>query len=318
MTMATLEDYFIFTETVVENKIDWLVDKIQPWVIFQMPDGGEIEFPLGIFYLSTPTRNDQNGNIYREVEAYDGLIVLDQDKFLDRYTIKKGTSYEKAVRDILKSAGITKINIEFAGNLNLTNDKEFDLGTSKLAAVNELLDMTNNTPLWVDAYGYYITTPYRPPSSKSFDYTYDDRELSIIMEDVEEEFDIYDVANTWVITASNPESPPLVAKRVNNSPDSPTSTVNRRRTIVDFREIEDISSQAALDGMADRIAFEASQVYGKVKFETPIMPFHEYYDSIKFVYTPLGIDAVFSESNWEITLEAGATMKHEARRVIDI
>ncbi|AGY46830.1 hypothetical protein Blastoid_31 [Bacillus phage Blastoid] len=316
--MATLSDYTIFTETAIENKIDWLVDKIQPWVIFQMPDGGEIEFPLGIFYLSTPTRNDQNGNIYREVEAYDGLIVLDQDKFTDRHTIKKGTTYEKAVKDILKSSGISKINVEFAGNLNLTTDKEFDLGVSKLEAINELLSMTNNTPLWVDAYGYYITTPYRPPNEKVFDYTYDSREMSIVMEDVEEEFDIFDVANSWVITVSNPEEEPLVARRVNNNPNSPTSTVNRKRTIVDFRELEEISSQAALDGMADRIAFEASQVYGKVKFQTPIMPFHEYYDSIKLIYSPLDIDAVFSESSWEISLEAGATMSHEARRVISI
>lgn len=306
------------TSSGLVDKIDWLNGRIQPFVMFQMPDGGWIEFSMGIFILSTPTRKDSNGYVTREVEAYDGLVVLQQDKFTDRWTVKAGTTYEAAVANILKSAGITKYNLQFTGNTKLPLDKEFAMGTSKLDAIGELLDAKNNTPLWVDAYGYYNTSPYQAPNSKGYSYTYETNDLSVIYDGISEEFDIFDTPNSWVVTLSNPESTPLTSRTENNNVDSPTSIPNRGRRIVDYREVQDISSQADLDAYTQRIAFEASQVYGKVKFSTPIMPFHEYADVIRFVYNPLEVDNVFSETGWSIDMSAGGTMTHEVRRVVEI
>ena len=56
-----------------------------------------INFPLGIFLLSSPTRADQDNMIIRDIEAYDGLIVLKEDKFIDRYNVSAGTNYVDAV-----------------------------------------------------------------------------------------------------------------------------------------------------------------------------------------------------------------------------
>ncbi|WYD68250.1 hypothetical protein [Bacillus phage PK1] len=298
--------------------VDWLNDRIQPFVMFQMPDGGFVEFSLGIFLLSSPVRKDQNGQVVREVEAYDGLIILDQDKFTDRHYIKAGTTYESAVRQILQSAGITKINIDIPSGERLPNDKEYATGDTKLTAINDLLTAINNTPLWVDSSGYYRSSRYERPEDKPVGYVYSDQELSIIREEAEEEFDLFDVANSWVITVSNPESEPMTSRKDNNNPDSPTSIPSRGRRIVDFREVEDIASQAALDSYTERIASEASQVYGRAKFKTPIMPFHEYYDAIVFQYEPLGINDKFMETDWTIPLEAGAMMEHEVRKVVSI
>ncbi len=110
----------------------------------------------------------------------------------------------------------------------------------------------------------------------------------------------------------------MTSRKDNNNPDSPTSIPSRGRRIVDFREVEDIASQAALDSYTERIASEASQVYGRAKFKTPIMPFHEYYDAIVFQYEPLGINDKFMETDWTIPLEAGAMMEHEVRKVVSI
>lgn len=305
-------------DSVEKDKVDWLSDKIQPFVLFQMPDGGWVEFPLGVFIPSSPVKADYNGNIVRQVEAYDGLVILDQDKFTQRWSVPAGTSYEKAVSDILKSAGIKRYSLNFGATATLSNDKEFAMGTDKLSAINDLLSMVNNTPLWVDSNGYFISEPYQPPSRKEVGYTYDTDRMSVIVEGIEEELDLFEVANSWVVTVSNPEKPPLVARIVNNNPDSPTSVTSRGRTIVDFRELEDINSQASLNAYAERVAHEASQVYGKVKFLTPIMPFHEYYDVIYLHYTPMDVSGSFSETNWKITLEAGSLMEHEVRRVVDI
>lgn len=300
-----------------QPEINYISDRIQPFMEVQMPDGNWIEFPLGIFLLSTPTKRDEVNGVYREIEAYDGLIILNDDKFMERYYIPAGKKYTDAVIDILRSAGIKKYNIADSPK-TLQAPIEFPIGMSKLEAVNSLLEAINYTQIWVDARGYFTASPYIPPSERAIDYEYLDNEISVIYNGIEEELDFFGVPNVWVVTQSNPEKPPLVSVKVNNNPDSPTSTVNVGRNIVDFREVDDIADQETLDAYTERIAFEASQVYGRLRFKTALMPFHEYMDVLRVRYSPLKIDDKFSEVSWKMVLRAGGKMEHEVRKVVTI
>lgn len=296
--------------------INWLSDRIQPFVEIKVKDEW-IEFPLGIFLLSSPTRSDQNKNVYRDVEAYDGLLVLKDDKFETRYTITAGTNYRDAAISILASAGITKHNIEQTDKV-LPNDFDFEPGTEKLYAVNELLRQINFNQLFVDVYGYYTSSTYRSPSVLSAEYTYADNSLSITYSGMTEELDLFNVPNKWTVVCSNPESEPLVSSYTNESLESPTSTVNRGRTIVDYREIDNIADQQSLDAYVQRIAFEASQIYGKLEFETAINPSHDFADVLQINYSPLGISDKYAETGWTIPLVAGGKMRHSLRKVVNI
>jgi hypothetical protein len=299
-----------------KGEINWLSDRIQPYALLRMRDGQYIEFPLGIFLLSSPTRKDSNQNVYRDVEAYDGLLILRDDKFDSRYTVPAGTNYRQAVIDILASAGITKHNIEQTDKV-LPVDMEFEPGKEKLEAINALLTAINFTPIHVDVYGYFTSMTYRSPSIRSAEYTYKDDELSIIYAGMEEELDLFNVPNKWVVVCSSAEQS-LMSSYTNSNPNSPTSTVNRGRTIVDYREVTDIADQQSLDAYVQRIAFEASQVYGKVTFETAINPLHDYMDVLELDYSPLGIKGKYVETGWTMPLKAGARMKHEVRKVVSI
>lgn len=311
------------------SNIDWLSDRIQPYILFKMPDGGWIEFPLGIFILSTPTRKEVNDQVYREVEAYDGLIILEDDKFINRYTIKSGTNYYDAMIDLLQSAGITKINIENTDKV-LPNDIEFEPGIEKRLALNELAAQINYTPFWVDEYGYFTSSQYISPSDKSIDYEYiDDPEMSIVYNGMEENMDLFSIPNSWVATLSNvdgamnqdgtPIEPVSITSiYTNDNPDSPTSTVSRGRIIVEMLQVENIADQASLDNYVQRVAFESSQVFGKIQFETAIMPFHRYQDVLQIRNSTLRIDGKYSETSWSIPLKAGAKMSHEVRKVVNI
>lgn len=298
------------------GEINWLSDRIQPFALLRMRDGKYIEFPLGIFLLSSPTRKDENKSVYRDVEAYDGLLILRDDKFDTRYTVTAGTNYRQAVIDILTSAGITKHNIEQTDKV-LPVDMEFEPGKEKLEAVNALLQAINYTPLYVDVYGYFTSMTYRSPSIRAAEYTYRDDELSIIYAGMEEELDLFNAPNKWVVVCSNAEQS-LFSTYTNDNPNSPTSTVNRGRTIVDYREVTDIADQQSLDAYVQRIAFEASQVYGKLTFETALNPLHDYMDVLEIDYSPLGIKGKYSETGWTMPLKAGARMKHEVRKVVSI
>jgi hypothetical protein len=297
--------------------IDWLSDRIQPFVLFRMPDKNWIEYPTGIFLLSSPQRKEESGNVYRDVECYDGLQVLLDDKVESRYTIAQGTLYTLAINNILAGAGISKGQIT-PSTAVLVTDREWEIGTPKLNIINELLQEINYTSLWCDEWGYYVATPYVLPIDRQIEYEYEDDELSVLYPGIAEELDLFNVPNKWVVTQSNAETEPLVSIYTNNNPDSPTSTVNRGRTIVDFRTVDNIADQTALYDYTRRIAYDASQVFGYIEFETAIMPFHSYMDMLQIRYSKLGIDNRYVETIWSYPLRIDGRMTHRARRVVQI
>lgn len=300
-----------------DNKdIDWLNDRVQPFCMLKMPDGW-VEWSLGIFLLNSPKKREQNKQVYRNIEAYDGLQILLDDKFDSRYTIVSGTKYITAINNIFFTLGISKINIPNT-DAALAITKEFEIGTPKLRAINELLGELNYTSLWVDERGYYTAMPYIILSDRAIDYTYEDNELSVIYNGLEEELDLFSVPNKFVVVQSNAETNPLVSTYTNENPGSITSTVNRGRTIVDVREVDNIADQTALDNYTKRIAFEASQIYGHIEFDTAIMPMHSYSDLLQVKYSSLGINDRYVETNWTIPLQTGGRMKHSARKVVAI
>lgn len=279
--------------------------------------GEWISFPLGIFILSTPTKEEINGMIYRDVEAYDGLIVLQENKISERVTAPVGQTYHSFILEMFEAAGITKWNIE-PSSKEITTALEWSIGTDYLKIINDLLAALNYTPLWTDENGFYISSLYRSPSEESADISYKADEFSVIYNGMSEELDLFNVPNHWIMVLNDPEREPLVSYYRNDNPESPTSYQNRGRWIVDFREVTDIADQEALDAYTERIAFAASQVYGKVEFETAAMPIHGYSDVIEIDNEALGISGTYSETDWTLTLDVGARMKHKVRRVINI
>lgn len=308
----------------VEVPINFLSDRIQVFVEFKAPKGDWIEFSLGVFLLSSPDKEEVGNEVYRNIEAYDSLVILEQDKFTERYTVKAGTLYVDAIIDILKSAGIKKYNIQMSDKV-IPTDVEYDPGTEKVKPISDFLDAINYTALWVDDYGYTTAYPYIPPSERSIDYEYYDNEISLVENGMKETLDVFSIPNSWVVTHENVDASGddaanvfLMSKYENMNLESPTSIPSLGRRIVDYRQVQDIADQQALDEYTKRIAFEASQIYGKVIFTTAIMPFHTYMNILGLRNNTLGIEGEYTETSWKISLEAGGKMTHEARRLVDI
>jgi len=279
--------------------------------------GGWVEFPLGVFLLSSPTRKDEGGVIKREIDAYDGTMILLNDKFTSRHTVVAGSRYYDEFVAILSSAGISTYNIEQTDDV-LPRDIEFEPGREKLLAINELLRQINFTQIHVDENGYYTAFKYRSPAERSEDYAYITDGKSVTFDGASEQLDISEVPNVFTVIRTNEEEEPLVSSFINDNPNSPTSTVSRGFSIVDFREIDNIADQTALDAYVERIAFEASQVYGRIEFSTALMPFHGYSNVVAFNYDPLGINGTFLELSWTMDLEVGGTMTHEVRQIVNV
>lgn len=296
--------------------INYLKDRIQPWATLRMPDGGKVEWPLGVFLLSTPKRNlDIVGTIGRDVEAYDQLQVLRDDKVVDRYSIAAGTVYTAAIASLVAAFqySITP------SALTLPAPMEWEPGTSKLRILNDLLAAINYESAWFNEAGRLVCRPYLSPMDRSPEYEYRDNELSVLTQGVGQTIDLFDVPNRIVLVKSEPDQAPLVsAPTINSNPASPTSTVSRGRTIVDFRTEQDAADQATLDAKAARLLFEASQVFENIQFSTVAMPMHSNADVLHLEVGDLAIDGKYSEHTWTLPLTVGARMTHVVRRVVTV
>jgi hypothetical protein len=307
---------FLIRET---GQVNYLNQRIRPWAGIQMPDGNYMEWPLGVFLLTTPKRNvDLSGTVTRDVQAYDQMMVLLDDLVPGRYFVGANVEYTAAVNELLSGTlGITSFSV-VSSNTRTPSALEWEPGTSKAQIIADLLAAINYNSLWFDGEGSARAEPYVAPELAEAEFTYETDDLSVILPDAEVDVDYFKVPNRWVLIVSSPDQPPLRAEIINDSPFSPTSTVNRGRTITRVITDEIAPNQAVLNSIAARYRDEDGQLFETITFKTGIMPFHENGDVFDFAYFDLLLAGRFMEMSWSLDLEQGSEMEHTARRTISV
>jgi len=297
------------------GNINYLKDRIQPWAILDMPDGGRVEWPLGVFLLATPERTlDEVGIVRREVEAYDQLLVLRDDMIDARFSIASGVVYTVAIASLVAafSFAITP------SVLTLPAVMEWEPGTSKLRILNDLLAAINYESAWFDEVGRLVCRPYQSPALRSPEYDYASSQASVITGKVSQRLDLFAVPNKWVLIKSEADQAAIVGSFTNSSASSPTSTVSRGRTITRVLEEQDAADLTTLNAKAARLGFEASQVFENLSFTTVAMPMHSNADVVNLALAELAVSGKYSEHTWELPLVPGARMSHTVRRVVSV
>ena len=304
-----------------QRNIDFLNDQIRPNFILHMPDGGTVEWSLGVFMLNAPERETTGRIKNRDFSALDKTIVIDEDRFTSRYFIEAGTSVVGAVIRILNEAGITKVNIT-ENPAVLSGNREYPAGEKRLHAVNDLLSGINYTSIGVDAAGFMRAVPYVEPAQRPITQIYNANHESIIHPTVSESLDIAGRPNVFVRTAIDLERGiELTSTFENDDMLSPISTVNRARRIVDHQEVYNITDQETLDNATRRAGIESTSAFSHLKFNTALMPTHGRADTLLCTF-PEAFDGSqkWSEMFWEMDLnqEGGGVMKHKARKVMKL
>jgi hypothetical protein len=305
-------------EVSMDSSVDYLNDRIMPYVRLRMPDGGWVEWPQGLFLLSTPTKTSSTtAEQHRSIDLYDQTQILLDDKLPDRLAIAAGTTVTTAVTGQLTAAGVTRQNVS-ASAATLPADRDWDPGTPRLQVINDLLEAINYSGVWFDSQGYAICLPYQSPDlvAPGWDYLDDDRSVSLA--EAESALDLFGVPNKWVLVVSEPDQTTITSIYTNTNPASPTSTVNRGRTIVDYQTDSQAVDQATLDAQVARVAYEASQVYESFTLNTGIIPLHEHLDVVNLRFQSLGATGKFQETDWEFDFSVGSTMKHTLRRLVSV
>lgn len=291
--------------------------RIRPIFKILAPDRSWLSYPLGIFIITSPKRSVKNNIVSWNVDCYDKSIILKEDKLTDRFYIQAGTNYVSAVKTMLLAAGIDKYIIENS-TLITNTDMEFEIGTSRLDVINSLLYAINYNPLHFDYKGFAVSERYIEPIEREADFEYMTDDRSIIFPGTSQLTDYYNVPNVIVRYLDNPDVQPLRSIYTNNNPDSLVSTVRRGRRIVDVEPVDDIADQDTLDSYTKRIAFEKSQAYDSINFDTALMPGHEYRNCLFLRHDELSIQTKYVEYGWSMELSVGGRMNHRLKRVMYI
>jgi len=303
-----------------QRHINFLSDQIQPWFVLHMPDGGIVEWSLGMFMSDSPDREAGGNTSVRSIGMCDKTLIVEQDKFTSRFFIEKGTNYAVAVTRILNTAGITKINIANTEH-TLQSDREYPLGTKKHLACNDLLREINFTTLWVDIHGFMRSEPYIEPSRRNITHVYDTtKKNSVVMLPIREKLDIANRPNVFIRVAHNLDGEKeLISIFENDEISSPISIINRGRRIVDFGEIDEIPSQEALDEFTRRLGVESTSAFSHREFSTALMPTHGNAETLLLISPELSPTPLkLHEVGWEMPLVYDGQMVHKTRAVTQI
>lgn len=297
------------------REINYIDERIKPYFRLFTPEGW-LEYPLGVYLIMSPDRSALGGTVYREIEAYDRSIILKEDKFESRYIVRAGERYINAVKQILTAAGIQLYDIEDC-SAAVAVDVEFEIGTTKLKAVNILLDAINYVPLHFNAYGYAVSYRYKEAMERDADREYETGKHGNVYPGAVESKDAYNCPNVITRYLTTPERETMSATYVNDNPTSLLSTVSRGRRIVDVERMDDIADQETLNQYVRRIAME-KMVYQTIKFDTALMPGHEYRDCIMIRNDELELTGKYVETAWSMDLKVGGKMRHTCRRAVSL
>lgn len=296
--------------------IDFFSERIKPY--FCLKIGSEwLKWEQGIYLLNSPDRNENRGGIYRNIEAYDKGVILREDRVDNRYLIAKGTPYSVAIRNLILSTGISDLSIQ-ESELELSVDKEYEIGTSKLDIINSLLDAINYNSVWFNYHGTCMVTKYVSGKDRTYEYEYATDDKSVTYYGATETLDTFNIPNKFVRYVENPETGYLISSFINDQASNKLSTTSRGRTITDIKSVTDIADQQTLDDYVRKEAEQKSLVYGGFSFNTIPMPQHTFSDCYLFRNKNLGAVEKVVETSWNITATGNGTMSHKCKKVIEL
>lgn len=288
--------------------VDWLTDTLRPAMVV---DG--MEYPLGEFVITSVIDRYNGHRVYSALEGYD-LGVRVQNGTLDtRITIPWGKRYLEAIQEQLLACGIQRVLMD-PGTDTIQEDRaDWEIGESRLKVVNDLLAEINYRTLWFDTTGAARLTKYRQPSPELAARTYAAGEMSVIMDETTSSLDTYGAYNDWIAIVSNPDKSLMTARATNDNPLSALSVQRIGKRTAPIIRLDNIASQAALQEYVDNVKFRGMASQETVTWSTANLP-HEVGEVIILQHPHL--QGVFEETAWEMTLQAGAEMRHTGKRVV--
>lgn len=298
---------------------NWLSDEIQPVMIV---DG--VEHSLGIFAMASVTPVEANGIQSMRVEAFDRCWRVRDTNAETRPYFASGTPYITAIEILLTGAGISTVLATPSGAVLAEDREDWEIGTSYLSIINQLLGEINYNPLFFTSEGYAILEPASVPAPSAIDHRISDAQDEIaegaaridqMLPQISRETDVYNTPNVFVCCCANPDkSENMVASAVNENPQSPLSVLRRGRRVVRVTQLDNIATLEELQAYADRQRNESLIGGETINIITALQPDYGVDDVVALRYKDLAAICILRAYTME--LRVGGTMQMALEKVV--
>ncbi|MFP7697111.1 hypothetical protein [Trueperella sp. LYQ143] len=240
-------------ETQGDPGVDWWRHRIRP--MYQRDEAAPVA--LGVYLVEPESCKETEGLTHSRgslsFNLYDRTRIPSLDKVEQVHTEVAGSKVTARIKALLESTGEKGVAITDRDE-TLRTDMVFDPGTSKLRIINDLLDAAGFFALYTDYSGQYRVTPYTAPNLRPVVRVYTPGGRDLYEPQVTTSFP-ETAANKVILQArGDGDAPDLIAVAQDREDFARTGTW---RAIHD--ESVEATSQAVLDGMAQRRLREAQQ-----------------------------------------------------------
>lgn len=218
-------------------------------------NGTEKEEQIGLFTVEMPSENYTSTGFEGEIPSYELTQILEEAVLRDTYNIAGGTKYITAAATLIASEGL-RYALPDDSRTVPTDGLTIKGGTTKLAAVNQLLQAISMYNCFTTRDGRITTMPYRSLVQTEPFRTYTIGDDSEIVGTFSLDKNDDTIRNVIIVVRDDPSKTILRAERINSNPNSPTSTVNLGRERARYVYDSTLADQAACDALADRLVQE--------------------------------------------------------------
>lgn len=296
---------------IYDSTVNLLADRIRPEMVI---DG--TVYPLGLYLPATGTIVEDETRKKWQIEAYDQCWLVRDTKTEDILHFNSGTLYLDAVESLLTKAGVI-LTIKTTSTARLTEAREdWEIGTSYLTIVNQLLSEINYGELWFDANGMARLHPVKTPTAENITHVLTEGDVkSLLLPGITRESDIYNTPNVFICVCNNPDKTSVMkATSENTNVSSLLSIAKRGRRIVSFQKVDNIASQTELQNYADRLRDNSMLTGETAVVTTALFPDYGAADVTALSYGDF--DAICIEHSWQMELKAGGNMQHTLERIV--
>ena len=293
--------------------VNYLSDWIRPYIIIN-----GVRSNLALVLATTAKEVSEGGEDKVEIEAYDRSILLKQNGIESRPHLPSGMKYLDAIKELLTQNGITEFYCDQSDFVLQTDREDWEVGTSHLDIINELLSEINYNTIWFDSDGIAVMEKRKVPDTDNIPIGYVADEMSLVRPDCTRELDAYDSYNVFIAEVNSSDyEEPLIATAVNQDPTSPLSIQSRgRRILAPVIRLNNIASQEVLQEYVDSVRNKSMQSTEVSEFDTAINPVHQTNDYLSIQHPKM--NGIYQELSWEIVMDANDRMRHTAKKVIGI
>ena len=290
-----------------DDDIDYINDRVKVYAILN-----DTKFALGVFLLCSSDKQIIV-TTSRDCECYSLLQILLDNKIEQRMQIVAGINI---VNEVIRLIGTTNAYSIPTSTKVLATDKIYEIGTSYLEIINDILSAGNYTPLYTDKDGTYITKPYILPQDRTHTVTLKADLSSLVKPVMSDGLDLFNIPNVFVAYTDSIEVAPLSYTYENNRVDSVTSIVNRGRRIVKVQSF-DVGTVDELVVKAKQMCDEANSKFAHLELSAALRNDLNLYDDC--IWVKIGdIDSKYILYNTAYTCKAGQDMKLKLRKVVDL